>query len=222
MSIKYKDFYMKKIIILFLVFSFYGFSQKQYNFDHYAIYIGRNEINNCGYKLLTFGNSKDHGYILEFGINCKDEVTSIYLRLENLNKFIIFYNDPFPFKDFNPEIHLKSPYSRDLYRIIKNYETTFDKQEINNLLETTTTFSIYKNSKKKKINYKIEVISFVSDKVLNQKFFFAHGSRFIKCNKINFSPNAIKSYKMIKDDKVLESLELVELDKTTFSINYKE
>ena len=213
---------MKKIIILFLVFSFYGFSQKQYNFDHFAIYKGKNGFNNSEYKLLTFGNSKDHGYILEFGINSKDLVTSIYLRLENLNKFIVFYNDPFLFKDFNPEIHLKSPYSRDLYRIIKNYETTFDKQEINNLLETTTTFSIYKNSKKKKINYKIEVISFVSDKVLNPNFFFAHGSRFINCNNISFSPNAIKSYKMIKDEKVLESLELVELDKTTFSINYKE
>jgi hypothetical protein len=215
---------MKKLIIVFLLFSVFGFSQKKYVFDHYAIYKCKNGFNNSEFKILAFGNSTDHDYIFELGINGDDEVISIILRYENFKKCIIYNITPFPFKNFNPDIHLKSFSINDFSNNTTICNTTFDKEEVNNLIENTTltTYSIYKNSKKKKISYKVEVISFVSDKVLNPNFYFVHGSHFFNCNKINFSPNAIKSYKMIKNGKLVESKELVELDKTTFSINYKE
>lgn len=212
---------MKKIIIAFLFFTLCGYSQKKYVFDYYAIYKGHNGFRNTQYKLITFGNSTDHNYIFQIATDNNDIVTYIELRFKDEKKRIEYEFTPFPFKDFNSDIHLKNPKEIEIYNNDIYCKKTFEKNEIINQIDSsiTTTFLIYKNSKKKKIERKIEVISFNSNKVENQNFYFVHSNHFLNCNKISFLPNAIKSYKLIDGNKTLESMELVELNVTNFSIN---
>jgi hypothetical protein len=213
---------MKKIIIIFLLFSVFGFSQKQYTFDHYAIYKGYNGYRNIHHKRIMFGNSKDHSYILEFGVNENKEVTSITLSLENLKKRIFFKITPFPFKDFNPEIHLKSSRKTKILSSCIDSKLAFSKNEVISKIDSTITTTISTYKKETNTVRKIEIVSFKSDKVTNQKVHFAHSNDFLNCNKISLLPNAIKSYKLTRNNKILESFELEELDATNFSINYKE
>lgn len=214
---------MKKFTVFFLLFCFFGFSQEQYTFDHISIYKGYNGFMNNNYKLITFGNSKDHSYNFEIALNANDSVISVVLRLESIEKYVVFINEPFPFKDFNSEIHLKYSQKKKKYSNGSECKLLFNKNETINVDDSSkkTTFCIYKNKKKTKIIRKIEINSFQSE-VKNQKFNFVHSNAFLKCNNIDFLPNAIKSYKLFEGEKLLESLELEELSATNFSIIYKE
>lgn len=213
---------MKKIIIVFLLFSVFGFSQKQYTFDHYAIYNGYNGYRNTHYKLITYGNSNDHSYIFQFEVNENNEVTNITLSLENVKKRVFFKNIPFLFKDFNPKIHLKSSRKTKILSSCIDSKLAFSKNEVISKIDSTITTTVSTYKKETNTVRKIEIISFKSDKVTNQKFHFAHSNDFLNCNKISLIPNTIKSYKLTRNNEILESFELEKLDATNFLINYKE
>ena len=198
-----------------------SFSQS-YKFDQYASYNCYNGYSDQHFKEICFGNSADASYVLVLIIT-DDVVEYAFLDKEtrgqtNRYKFWL----PNDFKGINSEQNRNLKLVSNI-QIEQNKNLNFEYFDRNETLLADgtinkTTFTIYANKRKKKVDYTIEVETFLSEKIKNQKFSFGHSTQFISKN-FNFTPKVVQSYRLLSGKNVYESAVLFEQGNVALSIN---
>ena len=213
---------MKYIFLLFLFFSIFGFSQREFVFDHCSTYecINGYGDSNTKFKIITFGNSKDLSYSLELQI-IDNVVTSFYFKTESTNEIQYKKFENIKIEDIIDGITLTSTSTNKHSLSYKYCETEYDVAESLDKNIVKRVYTIFKKRKRKKIDSNIEVEFYESDVLASQKVNLGHALKFFNCNGITFLSNIIKSYKIIYNKRVVESNTLVEFRPFNFHLYIK-